>query len=855
MQATLVTDRALGRVMVCTMLVIAVVASGALAGESMRRPANYLVVTPSEFAGSAPLVQFMDAKAAQGYTMWTYEVPSGTSNNEIKSYIEELYAGENRPKYVLLVGDTSGSTSTATTIPHFIGGGSRSATTDLPYACMPGGIEWYPDVCVGRFSVVSVEQLQNVVDKSLFVEAGSFSDPEYVKRGAFLANPSTYGMAEPAHDYVIDTYFTPNGYTGIKLYASEGAGTADVTAAVNNGCLWTVYYGHSSSGGWWNPAFDQGDIQGLSNEGLYGLACGWSCNTAHFSYDECAGETWLRVANRGAAAYISASDYIYWGSVEAWEPSTIHERSFFASFFVQDIWEVGPAWRTGLYTFLKDHGGWNGDHDSLPPSHVDVIRNFFEEFVLLGDPALLLPQPDGFALVSDVEAHEVCSPPVTEVVYTIDVDQLGDFSEDVTLSCSGEPAGATVSFDINDLPPPFTSQLTVSDLDLVVAGEYSMVISGVAGTKTRSTVVTLSVATEVPAVVTLVSPPDGEVDQARRPTLSWDPSPQASEYDLEVAGDPGFVSVAYTASVSGSSHTVSTDLETSEQYYWRVRAGNGCGISAYSEPFSFTTVDQPDYFSEQFNGESVDLEGFTVIYTPDGSGDYYSVCGGEAAEFAVDPSGGTTVDPGEDGCSLAYLSGGATVSVYGQEFGSFYVCDNGYITFTGADGDYTESLPDHFGMTRLSPLFNDLSIPAGGTISWQQLEDRAVATYVDVPEWSSSNSNTFQVEMFFDGTIRYTWLEIDSTSAVVGISAGDGMPGDFIESDLSSAGPCPGDLDGDGDVDLDDHAVFEACVAGPGYPVAPGGCAPTEFFGADLDGDSDVDLADFGLFAELCTGQ
>jgi parallel beta-helix repeat protein len=52
----------------------------------------------------------------------------------------------------------------------------------------------------------------------------------------------------------------------------------------------------------------------------------------------------------------------------------------------------------------------------------------------------------------------------------------------------------------------------------------------------------------------------------------------------------------------------------------------------------------------------------------------------------------------------------------------------------------------------------------------------------------------------------------------------------------------PGDLDSDGDVDLDDFAVLVECLQGPAvaYPV---GC-----FGADLDADADVDLADFAIF-------
>ncbi len=62
------------------------------------------------------------------------------------------------------------------------------------------------------------------------------------------------------------------------------------------------------------------------------------------------------------------------------------------------------------------------------------------------------------------------------------------------------------------------------------------------------------------------------------------------------------------------------------------------------------------------------------------------------------------------------------------------------------------------------------------------------------------------------------------------------------------APPVPGDMDGDGDVDLTDHAALVACLAGPSGGL-PGGCAD-----ADLDGDVDVDLADAAIFQGLFTG-
>ena len=56
----------------------------------------------------------------------------------------------------------------------------------------------------------------------------------------------------------------------------------------------------------------------------------------------------------------------------------------------------------------------------------------------------------------------------------------------------------------------------------------------------------------------------------------------------------------------------------------------------------------------------------------------------------------------------------------------------------------------------------------------------------------------------------------------------------------------PGDIDGDGDVDLDDFALFIGCMAGPENPNP--GCDPQHFERSDLDGDGDVDLADCAEF-------
>jgi len=579
---------------------------------------NYLIITAQDYANSAPLNQFIAHREATGFRVTTYVATSGQTNTSIRNYVLGLWGTLNQPEYILIVGDTSGTSATNSTVPHFVGGGSKSAVTDWPYGCMPGGIDWYPDIPVGRFSVASVASLGDVVTKTLWVEAGNFPNPDFYRRGAFLANADTQGTAEPTHDWVIDTYFEPHDYEGVRIYASQGGDTADVTAALNTGCLFTVYFGHSSSSGWWSPSFTQSNVNALTNTGLYGLVFGFSCNTANYSLSECFGETWLRAPLKGAAAYISASNYIYWGSWEAWQPSVHLEKAFFGSFFEKNEWELGAAWLDGLYRFLASYGGWSGNLNQQPPNHLDECRNFFEEFVILGDPALLLPHGNAFRLLVAPESAAVCAP--QDAVYTIDVQPAGDFTEVVSLSVPDAPPGATITFSANNAVPPFSAVLTVGNTGGVPPGNYTLNIQGTSASATRSVAAGLYVAAGAPSAPALTSPTDGATDVALRPQFVWAAVTGAMEYTVEVATDTGFTNIVAAATTTDTNYTLVNALESLTWYYWHVRATNGCGDGAFAAARSFKTVGMIMPVSyDMLNGETGNYTYYDDTYNGSGN--------------------------------------------------------------------------------------------------------------------------------------------------------------------------------------------------------------------------------------------
>jgi hypothetical protein len=198
-----------------------------------------------------------------------------------------------------------------------------------------------------------------------------------------------------------------------------------------------------------------------------------------------------------------------------------------------------------------------------------------------------------------------------------------------------------------------------------------------------------------------------------------------------------------------------------------------------------------DDCTEWFQSFDNDLDNTTITFTPDAEGNSYTACRTSAGSFLTATTGSTILTLGDDDSANVALSGGQQVWLYGSGYSSLYVGSNGYINFAGPDqAGYQPDLMDFFSLPRVAGLMDDLDPGAGGTVSYKQLSDRFVVTFLNVPIFNTANLNSFQMEMFFDKTIRITWLGIGHTGGIAGLSAGEGTPSGFIESNFSGYDEC-----------------------------------------------------------------
>lgn len=266
--------------------------------------------------------------------------------------------------------------------------------------------------------------------------------------------------------------------------------------------------------------------------------------------------------------------------------------------------------------------------------------------------------------------------------------------------------------------------------------------------------------------------------------LNWAATTNASWLSASLAGGTlaTGASVTVTLALTPQAYLLSTGIYVASVQFTNLTSGLGMARTVTLR------VGQPDFFTETFENQ-FDLGNSAFTFTPDGSPGFYRVCRESVTNFFTNPTGGEELGLVDDSFATRTVTG-TNVSLYGRSTNVLHIGSNGFITFDEGDTDYTESASDHFALPRVTGWFRDLNPVQGGDIFWQQLSNRVVATWDRVTEYGAGNSNSFQIEMFFDGRIRVTYLHMDSLDGLVGLSQGLGLPSGFDPSDFSSYAVC-----------------------------------------------------------------
>lgn len=360
--------------------------------ETKRR--TFVIVSDIIFKNT--LQPFIRHKELQGYNVivsYTNNSNVGKTTTSIKKYLKGLYEspaqGMAPPLYVLLVGDTE-------YIPTFNRG---NHATDLYYFEYTG--DYLPEVMYGRFSASTVEQLQNIIEKTIAYDCKEVPVPAYMKKAVLIAgdDPDYHydliqgnGMVNYGRTYYFNS---SNGITSYHYLQDEPAGanySQSIIQKVNAGVGFINYSGHGSPDGWGDPRFNISDIYSLSNTGKYGLWIGNCCLTNKFEKVECFGEAVLRAKSKGGIGYIGASDYSYWSEDYYW---SIGYRSSITANPTYNNNNLG-AYDRFFHTHGERSDGWAitqgqillAGNLAVQSSQSSRKQYYWEIYHLMGDPSL-----------------------------------------------------------------------------------------------------------------------------------------------------------------------------------------------------------------------------------------------------------------------------------------------------------------------------------------------------------------------------------------------------------------------------------------------------------------------------------
>ena len=353
---------------------------------------------------------------------------AGTTDTQIKAYIQSFYGNNPNLVYILLVGDHADVPSHT----YGMSGNSEQLWSDTYYAQLTG-TDLYPEAFVGRFSG-NASQITTMVDRTLEYEKSPAAGNWMTKAIGLGSNQGAGygddGEADWQHLRNIRTSLLGFGYTEIHEFydGSQGGNDASgdpsssiITPAVNDGIGLFNYTGHGAQNICVTGNYSSTHINQAVNNGKYPLVISVACNNGTFTAGTCISEAWMRATNNntpsGAIAACGSSILMAWS--EPMQTQDEMAEIIAESYTNNRKSTLGGIFYNAQMSMLEDY------------SSNTNAREVMQTWVMFGDPSTLFRTK----VTTDLTASHVSN-----------VD-LGETS--VTVTCNVE--GALIAITQDDI--------------------------------------------------------------------------------------------------------------------------------------------------------------------------------------------------------------------------------------------------------------------------------------------------------------------------------------------------------------------------------------------------------------------
>lgn len=219
-------------------------------------------------------------------------------------------------------------------------------------------------------------------------------------------------------------------------------------------------------------------------------------------------------------------------------------------------------------------------------AHGNVFFDISNQNFTIKEPAT----PSVFVSL-DKNKQIVCTENTGTTQITASIVPLTGFTEEVSITIDSLPAGVTADIQPQTTNLPADVTITLSGLEALSNGTYSMYIKATSASVTKSVAYTLGISTGKPGDVKMLKVPAKSKNVSINPQLSWNSLPGVKSYRVIVASDYNFTKKVLDTQVLDTMITVN-GLDYYSVYFWKVSANNDCGEGTASETRAFQTVNK-----------------------------------------------------------------------------------------------------------------------------------------------------------------------------------------------------------------------------------------------------------------------
>ncbi len=349
---------------------------------SYQRP-SMLIISHSTITPS--IQNFVTWKRSLGFEVTIEDIENISTNaNDIRAWIADFYNNaENRPEYLIVIGDVVGSLSCPTFYTSL-----DNNVTDLPYTLIEGD-DFLPEMIVGRVSINVLDHALSIFSKTIKYERTPYmADTAWFNRALVVAG--NYGQPiVPVTPVLMSKWlrdqFVNHGYTTVDtlFYPPVSNGAPYITPILNAGAQFVSYRGWGAENGWHYPRYHSDDLASVTSGEKMHVVSSVVCGTGDFGDtvdgNACFGEQWMRMgsasAPNGAVAFFGPS-YLHTST----EPNNAVSSGFYQGVLEEGIHSFGTAvlrGKTELYNNYPNDNEQGG-----------VTEFYYHIYNILSDPSL-----------------------------------------------------------------------------------------------------------------------------------------------------------------------------------------------------------------------------------------------------------------------------------------------------------------------------------------------------------------------------------------------------------------------------------------------------------------------------------